>query len=131
MVPGSTTPQSHQQGFTHTPLPVGSSVPISIGGRLRINDETSVVTETNNSALNKQDKKDHKKEREERMRNLKDYVPNSLFPFWKFFSNQKQMLFSDKEGGIVLRICNDLHVRKESQMYWWELNRKPILEALN
>jgi hypothetical protein len=110
---------------------VGSSVPISIGGRIRINDETSVVTETNNSALYEQDKKDHKKEREERMRNLKDYVRNSLFPSWKFFSNQKQMLFSDKEGGIVLKICNDLHVRKESQMYWWELNRKPILEALN
>jgi hypothetical protein len=62
MVPGSTTPQSHQQGFTHTPSPVGSSVPISIGGRIRINDEKSVVTETNNSALYKQDKKDHKKE---------------------------------------------------------------------
>jgi hypothetical protein len=56
----------------------------------------------------------------------------------EFFSNQKQMLFSDKEGGIVLKICFivlkiciDLHVRKESQMYWWELNRKPFLEALN
>jgi hypothetical protein len=131
MAPGSTTPQSHRQGFTHTPLPVGSLVPISIGGRIRINDETSVVTETNNSALYKQDEKDHKKEQEQRMRNLKDYVRNSLFPFWKFFSNQKQMLFSDKEGGIVLKICYNLHVRKESQMYWWELNRKPILEALN
>jgi hypothetical protein len=89
------------------------------------------VTETNYSALYKQDKKDHKKEQEERMRDLKDYVRNSLFPFWNFFSNQKQMLFSDKVGGIVLKICNGLHVRKESQMYWWELNRKPILEALN
>jgi hypothetical protein len=112
-------------------------VPISIGGRLRINDETSVVTETNNSALYKQDKNDYKKEQEQQMRQLKDYVCNSLFPFWKFFSNLKQiLLFSDKEGGIVLKIChlkicNDLHVRKESQMYWWELNRKPILEALN
>jgi hypothetical protein len=90
MVPGSTTPQSYQQGFTHTPSPVGSSVPISIGGRLRINDEKSVVTETNNSALYKQDKKDHKKEQEQRMRNLKDYVRNSLFPFWKYFSNQNK-----------------------------------------
>jgi hypothetical protein len=97
MVPGSTTLQSHQQGFTHTPSPVGSLVPISIGGRLRINDETSVVTETKNSALYEQDKKDHKKEQEERMRNLKDYVRNSLYLFWKFFSNQKQMLFSNKE----------------------------------
>jgi hypothetical protein len=85
MVPGSTTLQSHQQGFTHTPSPVGSLVPISIGGKIRINDETSVVTEINNSALYKQDKKDHKKEQEERMRDLKDYVHNSLFPFWNFF----------------------------------------------
>jgi hypothetical protein len=64
---------------------VGSSVPISIGGKIRINDETSVVTETNNSALYEQDKKDHKKEQEQRMRQLKDYVRNNLFPFWKFF----------------------------------------------
>jgi hypothetical protein len=49
----------------------------------------------------------------------------------EIFSNQKQMLFSDKEGGIVLKLCNNLHVRKESQIYLWELNRKPILEALN
>jgi hypothetical protein len=62
MVPGSTTPQSYKQGFTHTPSPLGSWVPISIGGRLSINDEMSVVTETSNSALYKQDRKDHKKE---------------------------------------------------------------------
>jgi hypothetical protein len=97
MVQGSTTLQSHQQGFTHTPSPVGSSVPISIGGRLRINDEMSVVTETNNSALYEQDKKDHKKEREERMRNLKDYVRNSLFPFWNFFPIQSKCSSATKK----------------------------------
>jgi hypothetical protein len=80
---------------------VVSLFPISIGGRLRINDETSVVTETINSALYKQDEKEHKKEQEQWMRQLKDYVCNSLFPFWNFFPNKKQMLFSDKEGGIV------------------------------
>jgi hypothetical protein len=85
LVLGSTTLQSYQQGFTHTPLPVGSLVPISIGGRLRINDETSVVTETNNSALYEQDKKDHKKEQEQLMRQLKDYVCDSLMPFSNFF----------------------------------------------
>jgi hypothetical protein len=131
---GSRTPQSYQQVFTHTPSPVGSSaVPNQIEGRIQttINDETSVVTDTNNSALYEQEKKDHKQEQEQRMRQLQEYVRNRLFPFWKFFSNQKQMLFSDKAGGIVLKICNDLHVRKESQMYWWELNRKHILAALN
>jgi hypothetical protein len=68
-----------------TMVPGSSSVPISIGGRLRINDATSVVTETNYSALYKQDKKDHKKEQEQQMRQLKDYVRNTLFPFWNFF----------------------------------------------
>jgi hypothetical protein len=90
MVPGSTTPQSHQQGFTHTPSPVGSLVPISIGGRLRINDETSVATETNNSALYKQDKKDHKKVREQQMRQLKDYVRNSFGIFFQSKTNALQ-----------------------------------------
>jgi hypothetical protein len=84
---------------------------------LKINDETSVVTETKNSALYEQDKKDHKKEREERMRNLKDYVRNSFKSILEIFFQSKQVLFSNKEGGIVLKICNDLHVRKESQMY--------------
>jgi hypothetical protein len=49
----------------------------------------------------------------------------SILEIW---SNQKQMLFSNKERGIIIKICNNLHLR---QMYWWELNRKPILEALN
>jgi hypothetical protein len=65
---------------------VGSSVPISIGGKIRINDETSVVTETNNSALYEQDKKDHKKEREERMRVLKRTLCATVyFHFGNFF----------------------------------------------
>jgi hypothetical protein len=102
MVPGSTTPQSHQQGFTHTPSLVGSLDPISIGGRLRIHDETSVVTETNNSALYKQDKKDHKKEQEQQMRQLKDYMRNSLFPFWNFFFQSKTNALQQQRR----RYCN-------------------------
>jgi hypothetical protein len=50
------------------------------------------------------------------MRQLRDYVSNSLFPFWKFFSIKKQMVFSNRAGGIVLKICNGLHVWPESQM---------------
>jgi hypothetical protein len=92
---------------------VGSSGPILIGGKIRINDETSVVTETNNSALYEQDKKDHIREQEERMRNLKDYVRNSLFPFWKKNSNKKQVLFSNKEGGIVLKfVMTSMYAKK-------------------
>jgi hypothetical protein len=59
------------------------------------------------------------------------------FPVWtldKLLAAREALdpsLFSDKAGGIVLKICNDLHVRKESQMYWCELNRKHILAALN
>jgi hypothetical protein len=41
------------------------------------------------------------------------------------------MVFSNRAAGIVLKICNDLHVRPESQMYWWDLNKKAVLESLN
>jgi hypothetical protein len=55
----------------------------------KANDVSSVVTETNNSSLYEQDKRDSKKEHELRMRQWKEYVHNSLFPYWKFFSNKK------------------------------------------
>lgn len=124
----ASTPQSFQ-GFQSGASPNTSGVPDAICGKA--NDVSSVVTETNNASLYEQDKRDSKKEHELRMRQLKEYVRNSLFPYWKFFSNKKQMVFSNQEGGIVLKICSELHVRPDSQMYWWDLNKKPILDALN
>lgn len=124
----ASTPQSFQ-GFQSGDSPKTSSVPDAICGNA--NEVSSVVTETNNASLYEQDKRDNKKEHEQRMRQLKEYVRNSLFPYWKFFSNKKQMVFSNQEGGIVLKICSELHVRPDSQMYWWDLNKKSILEALN
>jgi hypothetical protein len=44
---------------------------------------------------------------------------------------QKQMAFTDRKGGIILKICNDLHVREECHIYWWDMNKKAILAALN
>jgi hypothetical protein len=70
------------------------------------------------------------KEQEDRFRNLKEYVRSNLFPYWKIFSSKKQLAFTDKKGGIVLKICNDLHGRKESQVYWWDMNKKAILSVL-
>jgi hypothetical protein len=107
------------------------SVPVAIihSGERGI-DESSLVTE-NNSALYVHEKNDAKKEQEHRMTQLKEYVRNDLFPGWKFFSSKKQMVFSNRQGGIVLKICNDLSVRPESQMYWWDMHKKNILEALN
>jgi hypothetical protein len=64
----------------------------------------------NNSALYEQEQQDSTKEHKQTITQLKDYVRNGLFPSWKFFSNKKQMIFSDEPGGIVLKICNDLHV---------------------
>jgi hypothetical protein len=124
----ASTPQSFQ-GFQSGASPNTSSVPDAICGKA--NDVSSVVTEPNNASLYEQDKRDSKKEHELRMRQLKEYVRNSLFPYWKFFSNKKQMVFSNQEGGIVLKICSELHVWPDSQMYWWDLNKKPILDALN
>jgi hypothetical protein len=123
------TPQSYQGFHAASTSPNTSNVPDAICGKA--NDVSSVVTETNNASLYEQDKNDSKKEHELHMRQLKEYVRNSLFPYWKFFSNKKQMVFSNQEGGIVLKICNELHVRPDSHMYWWDLNKKPILDALN
>ena len=93
-------------------------------------DETSLVTE-NNSVLYNQELWDTKRENEYRMSQLKEYVRNDLFPAWKFFSSKKQMVFSNKPGGIVLKICNDLKVHNDHLMYWWDTHKKNILDALN
>jgi hypothetical protein len=58
-------------------------------------------------------------------------VRNHLFPKWKFFTSKEQMSFTDRKGGIILKIRNDLHVQKESHIYWWDMNKKAILAALN
>jgi hypothetical protein len=107
------------------------SVPKNVGhGRGKSYDDASQVTE-HISGLYHQQERDTNKEHEERLRNLKEYVRNHLFPKWKFFTSKKQMAFTDRKGGIILKICNDLHVRKESRIHWWDMNKKAILAALN
>ena len=111
-----------------SPLAVPANV-IQSGGRQGV-DESSLVTE-NNSVLYNHELWDSKKENEYRMSQLKEYVRNDLFPAWKFFSSKKQMVFSNKPGGIVLKICNDLKVHNDHLMYWWDTHKKNILDALN
>jgi hypothetical protein len=113
-----------------TSLPT-RTIPTNVGhgGRNSV-DDTSQVTE-HFSGLYHQQERDSKKEHEERLRNLKEYVRNNLFTKWKFFTSEKQMAFTDKEDGVILKICNDLHVKKESRIYWWDMNKKAILAALN
>ena len=94
-------------------------------------DETSLVTTENNSVLYNQEQWDTKRQNVYRMSQLKEYVRNDLFPYWKFFSSKKQMVFSNKPGGIVLKICNDLKVHDDHLMYWWDTHKKNILDALN
>lgn len=140
-----TTPSNCHQVQYSTMSPVLSSagdlpslpgVPKAIlqnGGRG--SEETSLVTETNSaiyvSALYTNEHRDLKKEIADRLTQLKEYVRNDLFPYWKFFSSKKQMVFSNKQGGIVLKICNDLNVPSSHHMYWWETNKKAVLDALN
>jgi hypothetical protein len=90
-----------------------------------------VVTAEAASVLYVSEARDSKKEHQSRMASLKGYVRNELFPNWKFFSSEKQMVFSNRKGGIVLKICNNLSVRPESQQYWWDTYKKTILMALN
>jgi hypothetical protein len=58
-------------------------------------------------------------------------VRNNLFPRWKFFTDRRQVVFNDKEGGIVLKICNDLNVSVKGRSTWWELNKDTIVRTLN
>ena len=128
-IPTSATSTSTiSQGLSLSPLAIPANV-IQSGGRQGV-DESSLVTE-NNSVLYNQEQWDTKKENEYRMSQLKEYVRNDLFPAWKFFSSKKQMIFSSKPGGIVLKICNDLKVHKDHQMYWWDTHKKNILDSLN
>ena len=112
--------------------PLAQQIPTNVvhGGNKQGVDETSLVTE-NNSVLYNQELWDTKRENEYRMSQLKEYVRNDLFPNWKFFSSKKQMVFSNKPGGIVLKICNDLKVHNDHQMYWWDTHKKSILDVLN
>lgn len=122
------TPQSSQQLMLTSPTP---SIPRAIGTRGI--DETSHITEDNpltTTALYEPDL-DEKDSNDKRKKQLKEYVRNNLFPFWKFFSNKKQMIFTNHPGGIVVKICNALHVRQHQRFTWWEMHKKSILMALN
>jgi 1,2-phenylacetyl-CoA epoxidase PaaB subunit len=122
----STVPQLSQTN--KSPVP---SIPRNVGhGRGKSVDYASQVTK-HVSGLYHQQERDTKREHEERLRNLKEYLRNHLFPKWKLFTRKKQMASTDREGGIILKICNDLHVREESRIYWWDMNKKAILAALN
>lgn len=97
-------------------------------------DESNSVRSTltnSQSAMYNRDTRDLKKEEKNRKDALQEYVRHDLFPRWKFFTNKKQMIFSDKKGGIVMKICSDLSVRKEQRQVWWDSNSKAISDSLN
>ena len=75
--------------------------------------------------------RDAKKEVERRRQEIQTYVRHKLFPGWKFFTSEKQIAFSDNKGSIILKICNDLAVRKEHRHAWWDKNRKLVVQSLN
>lgn len=116
-------------GVNISPLAIAGNMIHGVNGQ-GMDEETSIVTE-NNSVLYNQEQWDTRRENQYRMSQLKEYVRNDLFPAWKFFSSKKQMVFSNKPGGIVLKICNDLKVHNNHQMYWWDTHKKNILDALN
>lgn len=101
----------------------------------QVEDTQSIrSTLTNSQALSIYDHGEElakKKEEKSRKIALQEYIRHDLFPRWKFFTNKKQMVFSDKKGGIVTKICNDLFVRKEQRHIWWDNHSKEISEGLN
>ena len=128
------TPTSVQSSAVATPAASTPLTPVPAAilshGRGRGSEESSLITE-NNTSLYNPTVVDPKKQHEQRMRDLRAYVRFDLFPYWKFFSSKKQMVFNNKKGGIVFKICNDLNVREGDMQFWWDTNQKQILNALN
>jgi hypothetical protein len=122
----TTTPQSSK------PIPV--SIHGNHGGG--VEDNASVITSLTNSqaqasAMFQPRERDLKKEEKDRKAALIEYVRHQLFPRWKFFTHKKQTEYSALFGGIVYKICNDMHVRAECKEKWWKENSHVIVQALN
>jgi len=111
---------------THAEALVG----LELGGdKGREEDVRSAVTDS--ISLYNPEQKNLKKEEHYRKMQLQEYVRNNLFPKWKFFTDRTQVIFNDKEGGIVIKICNDLNVSVKGRSTWWELNKDTIVRTLN
>jgi hypothetical protein len=109
-----------------------SEVPATIvGGRLSDGASIRSTLTNSQSALYNIKETDLAKEEKARRASLQEYVRHDLFPKWKFFTSKKQIIYSKKKGGIVLKICNDLSVRKKHRQMWWDKNSKVITESLN
>jgi hypothetical protein len=135
----STTPNSnrHSTSSSHNstvqatrPTPPPAIVNADTAAHDESNSVRSTLTNSQ-SAMYNRDTRDLKKEEKNRKDALQEYVRHDLFPRWKFFTNKKQMIFSDKKGGIVVKICSDLSVRKEQRQVWWDSNSKAISDSLN
>ena len=94
-------------------------------------NRSSITTFNSVSALYEDEERDAKKELERRRQEIQTYVRHKLFPGWKFFTSEKQIAFNDNKGSIILKICNDLAVRKEHRHAWWDKNRKVVVQSLN
>ena len=92
---------------------------------------TTLSTSVNTSAMFQPSERDLKKENSDRRLALQEYIRNELFPRWKFFTHRKQTVYSGKKGGIVLKICNDMHVRPEHREKWWDTHSQEVVGALN
>ena len=128
----STTPSRSHNSTVQAPRP--TPPPAMVNAGRTVLDESNSVRSTltsSQTAMYNHAVKDLKKEEKNRKDALQEYVRHDLFPRWKFFTNKKQMIFSCKKGGIVLKICNDLSVRKEQRQVWWDTNSKSISDSLN
>ena len=86
---------------------------------------------TTSNSLYEHEVKDKKKKEEERKGQIQRYVRNKLFPSWKFFTNKKQIAFSDKPGSIIVKICTDLKIEPRGMHRWWDKNKKLVVQSLN
>lgn len=136
----SPSPTQHMQLEAFTPgrtIVPGANIPgtiASVTNNERRNnnseDEGSALT-SSQSALYNPTEPDLAKEEAVRKKQLNEYVRHYLFPYWKFFTSPKQLVFNNKSGSIMVKICNNLNVATMGRMTWWELNKEKIVESLN
>jgi hypothetical protein len=93
-------------------------------------DEESGITSGTPSLYNPEER-DSKKEEQKRHIACMEYVRHELFPKWKFFTSPHHLVYDDSKGSIVLKICNDLNVKREGRMTWWDLNKNTVVHILN
>lgn len=110
-------------GATHVPNAIAENGEAEVQSNI---DDSSLAL----SNLYNPEGKDAQKEIRMRIVQTTEYVRHSLFPYWKFFSHQNQLVYNSSRDSIVQKIIRDLNVSKKFEQTWWGMNKDHISKLL-